>query len=129
MTHYVAVFHQTDKGEYGVSFPDFPGCVSAGRGFDDALLNATEALAMHVEGMKEDGVEIPLPSDIAPIRDGKIGWVDLEGAALAFVPLVPAAGETLRIQVTMDSRLLSQIDAVSRNRSAFLAEAVRRALA
>lgn len=46
---YVAFVHQ-DDANYGVSFPDFPGCVWIGDPIDDTVLLACEALAFHVEG-------------------------------------------------------------------------------
>ena len=44
--------------DFGVSFPDLPGCVPAGRSLDEALAAAEEAIALHIEGLIEDGVEI-----------------------------------------------------------------------
>ena len=51
-----------DGQDYGVTFPDFPGCVSAGININEALQNAREALIFHIEGMLEDGEGIPEPS-------------------------------------------------------------------
>lgn len=62
--------------DFGVSFPDFPGCVSAGNTYDEAVRNAAEALAFHVEGMLADGEPIPDPSDLAAAtRDPKVDEV------------------------------------------------------
>jgi predicted RNase H-like HicB family nuclease len=44
---------------FGVFFPDLPGCVSAGKTIDAAKEHAVEALALHLEGMLQDGDEIP----------------------------------------------------------------------
>ena len=59
MTSYVAVIHKDADSDYGVSFPDFPGCISAGSSVDEARDMAREALALHVHGMQEDGEAIP----------------------------------------------------------------------
>jgi hypothetical protein len=42
-----------------VSFPDFPGVVTAGKSLDDARAMAEEALAFHIEGMLADGEVVP----------------------------------------------------------------------
>ncbi len=62
MTSYIALIHKDSGSDYGVSFPDLPGCVSAGATLDEARAMATEALAMHLEGMAKDGEIPPLPS-------------------------------------------------------------------
>jgi predicted RNase H-like HicB family nuclease len=62
MADYVALVHKEPTSDYGVSFPDFPGCVTAGVTFEDARRQAGEALALHIDGMIEDGEAIPEPS-------------------------------------------------------------------
>jgi predicted RNase H-like HicB family nuclease len=47
--------------DFGVSFPDFPGLVTAGRTLEEAKAMAEEALAFHIAGMEEDGEDIPEP--------------------------------------------------------------------
>lgn len=44
---------------FGVFFPDLPGCISAGKTIDAAKEHAVEALTLHLEGMLQDGDEIP----------------------------------------------------------------------
>ena len=55
MRHYIALIHKDEDSDFGVSFPDFPGCITAGS-------SVQEALALHIEGMNEDGLPIPEPS-------------------------------------------------------------------
>lgn len=62
MTHYVALIHKDANSDFGVSFPDFPGCVTAVTTIDDARVMAEKALAFHLEGMVEDGDALPAPS-------------------------------------------------------------------
>ena len=59
-TRYVSFVHRDDAG-YGISFPDFPGCVSVGDTVDDAVRRGGEALAFHVEGLCDEGEPIPAP--------------------------------------------------------------------
>jgi hypothetical protein len=78
--------------------------------------------------MREDGIKIPKPRTLEAIREAKQDWVEMEDAIVATVPLLPPQGRALRVRVTMDERLLARIDAVTKNRSAFLARAALRVL-
>lgn len=60
---YYAVLHKDEKSDYGVSFPDFPGCVGAGETLQAAIEDGHAALQMHIDGMVEDGDPIPEPSN------------------------------------------------------------------
>jgi predicted RNase H-like HicB family nuclease len=69
---YPAVIHKEPQSDYGVSFPDFPGCVTAGVDQADAAIMAAEALAFHIESMLADGLELPQPTrleDLPPPED------------------------------------------------------------
>jgi predicted RNase H-like HicB family nuclease len=59
---YIAYLHKEAGSDFGVSFPDFPGCITAGKTLDEARRLAPEVLALHVQGMVEDGEKIPKPS-------------------------------------------------------------------
>jgi predicted RNase H-like HicB family nuclease len=128
MTQYIALLHKNGRKGYGVSFPDFPGCVSAGDTIEDALREAVEALALHVDGMREDGHKIPKPRTVEAIYEAKEDWVEMDHAIIATVSLLPPQGKSLRVQVTIDERLLARIDAVAKNRSAFLSQAAMQVL-
>ena len=71
MASYVALIHKERSSDFGVSFPDFPGCVTAGATVDEARLEAEEALALHIGGMIEDGEAIPVPSSLAEVMAGR----------------------------------------------------------
>jgi predicted RNase H-like HicB family nuclease len=51
MRPYIALIHKDPESDYGASFPDLPGCVTAGRTLDEAREMAVEALALHLEGL------------------------------------------------------------------------------
>jgi predicted RNase H-like HicB family nuclease len=61
---YIAYLHKNRDSDYGVSFPDFPGCITAGKTLDEASRLAPEALALHIAGMIEDGDAVPEPSKL-----------------------------------------------------------------
>lgn len=131
MQHYVALVHGK-AGAYGISFPDFPGCVSAGDTVDHALRSGIEALHLHMEGMIEDDAAIPAPRTVDAIRADPHFSDDLRDAVVAMVPVVPPAGKPIRLNVSLDAPLVVEIDAAAermgQTRSGFLAEGARRML-
>ena len=124
---YVAFLHQDEDPGFGISFPDFPGCISAGDTVDEAILKGAEALAFHVEGMLSDGEAIPAPRDLSTIQadDSIAEW--RAGAAFAYVPLVLDRGSPRRVNISLDPGLLSALDEAAKTRgmtrSAFIASA------
>lgn len=129
---YVAFVNKDPDSCYGISFPDFPGCTSAGDTMDDAIANGTKALAFHVRGMETDGDTIPGPHSLEEIVIDPEFADELDGVSFALVPLVRDLGSTTRINVSLDLGLLKAIDDEARSRgqtrSAFIASAVRREL-
>ena len=55
------------KGERNFSawVPDLPGCVAVGDSLAEAKAEIREAIAFHLEGMREDGLPVPAPSSAA----------------------------------------------------------------
>lgn len=129
---YVAFVHKDPDSAYGISFPDFPGCISAGDTMDEVIANGTDALSFHVRGMDADGDIIPSPRSLQDIIQDADFAEDLVGASFVMVPLVRDLGSTTRINVSLDLGLLKAIDDEARSRkqtrSAFIASAVRREL-
>ncbi len=58
---YIALVEKEPASDYCVHFPDLPGCITAGRTFEEAREMSAEALALHLEGLAEDGDAIPVP--------------------------------------------------------------------
>ncbi len=115
------------EDEYGVVFPDLPGCTSAGDTLQEAAESAVEALALHVEGMANAGQKLPPPSSPdAPSPK----WLDGIGRLVAtvLVPVEPLS-RAVRTNITLDEGLLRRIDraaaAEGNTRSGFLAQAAR----
>ncbi len=61
---YTAIIHKDPDSDFGVSFPDFPGCITAGRTLEEAKELAREALRGHVAVMRDGGDPIPDPSSL-----------------------------------------------------------------
>jgi len=127
---YIAFIHKDPDSAYGVSFPDMPGCFSAGDTIDEAVRNAVDALSGHVRMLEADGDKVPAPRDFDAIMADPALAEDREGAMTTIVSLVRDRGSSTRINVSLDLGLLEAIDAAARDRgqtrSAFLASAARR---
>ncbi len=124
MTHHIALLRKTPNSDYSVDFPDFPGCVTAGRSMEEARRLSAEALAFHIEGMAEDGEPVPPPSTLDTIMADPRN----RDAVAFLVPIPDKPARAIRINVTLPEDLVRDIDRVTTNRSRFLAEAARRAL-
>ncbi len=70
MPTYVALVHRAQKkgADYGVMFPDFPGCVFGGNTIKAALKNAREGLVFHIEGLLNAGESIPKATPLEDIQ-------------------------------------------------------------
>ena len=60
MNKYLVVIEKTATG-YSAYSPDIPGCVSTGRTKQVVKGNMREAIEFHIEGLRLEGEEIPLP--------------------------------------------------------------------
>lgn len=124
---YPAILDRGADG-YGLYFPDLPGCVSAGETADEAARGGAEALALHLEGMVEDGEALPSPSALDELPADP----DVEEVARMLVSAT-LPSRAARINVTIDEGLLARIDRAAEEngltRSGFLAQAARERLA
>ena len=122
-THYPAIIERAAEG-YSVYFPDLPGCTSGGRSIQEAAVNAEEALAGHLIVSAEHGDPIADPSDLDAIEHDP----DVDEVARVLVR-ADRPGKAVRLSITLDDGLVAAIDRVAKNRSGFLADAARAALA
>ncbi|TMG60362.1 MAG: type II toxin-antitoxin system HicB family antitoxin [Chloroflexi bacterium] len=60
MNRYLVVVEKANRN-FAAYLPDVPGCVATGKTRDQVLDRIQEAFAMHVAGMKEDGLPLPEP--------------------------------------------------------------------
>ena len=63
--HYPCTMAQLGNGKHYISFFDFEEAHAKGETFEEALLNAEEALTLALESRLEKGLTIPLPSHSA----------------------------------------------------------------
>jgi len=123
---YAALLWKPDKkgGDYGASFPDFPGCVRAGKTPEEALHMAKEALIFHIEGMLEDGEDIPEPTPFADVLESPEENAG-KGCALTMMR-IPKPRKSVRFNIHASAAELARIDqaaeSLGKARSRFLIE-------
>jgi predicted RNase H-like HicB family nuclease len=123
---YPIVIHKDKDSDYSVTFPDIPGCFSAGSTIEDALDMAQEAAECHIEGLLIDSEPIPTPSDIEVHKDdpnySQGFW------ALVEVDISKLSLKARRINITMPERLINTVDQYAKrhgsSRSGLLTQAV-----
>lgn len=64
---YPAIFTYEPEQEISITFPDL-NCATSGINDDDALLSARELLGCVLNGLEEDGEEIPIPTPLSNIK-------------------------------------------------------------
>ena len=53
---------ESGPDSFGAYVPDLPGCIAVGSTRAEVTMLIQEAIEFHIEGMKADGLPIPLPS-------------------------------------------------------------------
>ena len=61
MPHRMELIPDPQEGGYVVSFPELPGCFSAGDTIEQAVENAKDAKRVWIEAALEDGISVPHP--------------------------------------------------------------------
>lgn len=59
MIRYAIIIERAADGGYGAYVPDLQGCVGIGTTKEEVLENIAEAIELHIEGMKAEGMPIP----------------------------------------------------------------------
>ena len=129
MANYIAVVHKDPKSDFGVSFPDFPGCITVGSTIDEAKDMAHDALSLHIKGMLEDGENIPTPSKLEDIMDDP-DYSD--AAAILVISVSETKPRSVRVNITVPEDMLHKIDNIAKrrgmSRSSFLVHAAQTAI-
>lgn len=117
---YIAYLHKDRDSGFGVSFPDFPGCITAGKTLDEAHRMAAEALELHIAGMTEDGGAVPRPSSL----DAWANDPARKDAVAFLVRIEPKTERPVRINITARERQIKRIDELAKmagmTRSAYM---------
>lgn len=57
-----AIVIEQEESNYSVYVPDLPGCVATGSTIEEVELRIREAITFHLDGLREDGLPVPVPS-------------------------------------------------------------------
>jgi predicted RNase H-like HicB family nuclease len=127
MRYYIALIHKDSKSDFGVSFADFPGCVSAGSTLEEAASMAAEALAGHIDMMADEELDIPDPTPLDAIRLKK---ENRSGVPILVPAPMPKGWKAKRVNITVPSDILESIDRYAGehgfNRPGFLVHAAKK---
>ena len=126
---YIAAIHKDADSDFTALFPGVPGCITAGSTMEELEAMAREALQGHLEVLRDSGDPVPDPLPIEAARSHEDG----QGASFFLaVPVYLETGKVVRLNITMPSSLVDQVDRFARanrlSRSAFLAQAARKAM-
>jgi len=71
---YLVRINKDLQSDWGGSVPDLPGCIATGKTIDAALRRIQSAIALHLKGMREDGVKAPPPRhrSVTPRRTNRL---------------------------------------------------------
>ena len=58
---YIALIRKEPNTDYWVDTPDIPGCFSSGATIEEAKVHFAEALKLHLDAMREDGLPLSPP--------------------------------------------------------------------
>jgi len=129
MRQYIALIHKDSDSDFGVSFPDLPGCVTAGATLDEARDLAAEDLAFHLEGLEQDAEAAPEPSSLEAVMAEA---ANRDGVAI-LVAAPQRVARSVRINITLPEDVLAEVDRYAESRgltrSGFLAKAAKMAIA
>src|SRR6202171_4320952 len=124
---YPAVLERGRKGAFGAWFPDFPGCVAAGKSQEETIEKAEDKLAQAVDVLFEQGMPLPVSTPIERI-------VLPKGCDLLayFVVGVDPPDPSERVNVYLPKSLIGRVDRraaeLGMSRSSSCGLAVTRAL-
>ncbi|MDE1181241.1 type II toxin-antitoxin system HicB family antitoxin [Paraburkholderia sp.] len=127
----IAIEPGDDHQAWGVVVPDIPGCFSAGDSFEDAFVNAKEAIESHLDTLFDEGLPLPAKRPLAGHRANP----DYAGWVWGFVAVrdIVALKKAVRINISLPEVLLTDIDEYAKargmTRSAFLALAAEHEMA
>ncbi len=126
MANYIALLRKESKSDYGVDFPDFPGCITAGKTLEEAKDMAQEALQGHIDVMAEYGDDIPEASSLEKVMSDP----DNKEAVAFLVEVRLTKVKAQRINITFPQDILRIVDNYvathpEQNRSKVLTEAAK----
>ena len=122
-----------ERGAFGVTFPDLPGCTAMGETVEAALVSAASAAREWARVVTANGELVPGPRTVAELHQEADVLAELNaGAMFGSVSLVMDAGRAVKANMSLDANVLAAIDAAAkrtgRTRSAMVETLAREGL-
>ena len=97
MKRYAIVIEKSPTN-YGAYVPDLPGCIATGPTVKETERLLRESIALHLQGMKEDGIAVPEPSSVVEYLELEVGRLmsHLSSTLLNAFPFSSTAPATTR---------------------------------
>jgi len=90
---YLVQINKDLDSDWGASAPDLPGCVATGRTIDSALRRIARAIELHIQGMREGGLEVAPPRHHAVVPRRSAKQVQFYATVQVAARLADAAGD------------------------------------
>ena len=127
--HYIAFLHPPENGsEWGVTFPDLPGCVSSGETFEAAIEGGREALSGHLAALRADGDPVPPARSLAELSADPEAREMLDGSLVQVIVPRPVPAARVRVDLMIDATVLRLTDAAAEARGMSRASFIEAAL-
>jgi predicted RNase H-like HicB family nuclease len=122
---YPAVLERDENGYFGLWFPDFPGCVAAGKSQEEAMAKGQDVLALAMQERAERDAALPAPTPVEAI-DIPADCDFVTFVAVGATPPDPSE----RVNIYLPKSLIERVDRTAADwgmsRSSFFGLAVTR---
>ena len=117
MNLYIALV-DGERGDYGVVFPDLPGCLAGGETVEEAIAEAAKVMPAWAAIVEASGGKVAAPRSLEELRDDPEFGVQLAepGVAVAMVPMIRPLQRSVKANLSIDAGVLSAIDAAAERR-------------
>ena len=124
MLSYVGIIHKDKDSDYGISFPDLPGCATAASSLDELGDMAIEAISTWMEyHFEKNGKHAPIAMSVEDI----LRHEDYTGAVSTMIVRVGSPDRTVKANITAPESDLTLIDLAAQkagqSRSGFMVAA------
>lgn len=127
MATYFGVVHKDETSDYGLSFPDLPGCITAASSLEELDGMGREALRLHIEGLLEDGETLPEPQTYLSVYNQ---YAHDSGFVAVLMIAAKPRGKRVRVNISLREDDLEYIDGMARqygmDRSGFMLFAAKK---
>ena len=118
-----------DKDYFTLFIPDFDDAMVMSKSYDDVIMKGNEKVSLLARERIAYGKKLPKPSELHEIKENSPMYKKLskEYMTIAYVNVKPGNYKRPYL-INMDTKIMNEVDKITTNRSAFIANAVRHEL-